>query len=126
MDQERLSFIALHRIPGIGDFLVKQLVSYCGSAEAVFKTPPAKLMKIPGVGELSVTAIRTCNTFAEAEKELRKAEKEEVDLVVYTDKRYPHRLKTIEDAPALLYIKGNQNLNVAKTVGIVGTRQATE
>lgn len=126
MDQERLSFVALHRVPGIGDFLVKQLVSYCGSAEAVFKTSPTKLLKIPGVGELSVEAIRNSNTFAEAEKELRKAEKEEVDLVVYTDKRYPHRLKTIEDAPALLYVKGNQNLNVAKTVGIVGTRQATE
>jgi DNA processing protein len=35
-------------------------------------------------------------------------------------------LKAIEDAPALLYYKGNQNLNVPKSVGIVGTRQATE
>gem|GEM_PF-3798391 len=25
MDQERLSFVALHFIPGIGDYLVKQL-----------------------------------------------------------------------------------------------------
>ena len=36
MDQERLSFLALHFIPGIGDRLVKLLVSYCGSAEQVF------------------------------------------------------------------------------------------
>jgi DNA processing protein len=39
MDQERLSFIALHFTPGIGDFLVKQVVSYCGSAEQVLKLP---------------------------------------------------------------------------------------
>lgn len=126
MDQERLSFVALHFTPGIGDFLVKQLVSYCGSAEQVFKTPKAKLLKIPGVGEISATAIKNGDTFHDAEKEFKKAEREDVELIFYSDKKYPHRLKTIEDAPALLYYKGNQNLNTAKAVGIVGTRQATE
>ncbi|MBN8653440.1 MAG: DNA-processing protein DprA [Cytophagales bacterium] len=126
MDQERLSFIALHFTPGIGDFLVKQLVSYCGSAEQVFKTPKAKLLKIPGVGEISADAIKNGDTYKEAEKELKQAERDDVEIILYNDKKYPHRLKAIEDAPALLYYKGNQNLNTAKAVGIVGTRQATE
>lgn len=126
MDQERLSFIALHFTPGIGDFLVKQVVSYCGSAEQVFKTPKAKLLKIPGVGEISADAIKNGDTFKEAEKELKQAERDDVEIILYTDKKYPHRLKAIEDAPALLYYKGNQNLNIVKAVGIVGTRQATE
>jgi len=126
MDQERLSFIALHFTPGIGDFLVKQVVSYCGSAEQVFKTPKAKLLKIPGVGEISADAIKNGDTFKEAEKELKQAERDDVEIIFYSDKKYPHRLKAIEDAPALLYYKGNQNLNTAKAVGIVGTRQATE
>ena len=55
MDQERLSLLALHFTPGVGDFLLKQVVSYCGSAEQVFKTPKDKLLKIPGVGELRCT-----------------------------------------------------------------------
>ncbi|MBL7877365.1 MAG: DNA-protecting protein DprA [Cyclobacteriaceae bacterium] len=126
MDQERLSFIALHLTPGIGDFLVKQLVSYCGSAHDVFQTPKGKLRKIPGIGDITVDAIKNGNTFREAEKELIKAEKEDTEILFYTDKKYPHRLKGIDDAPALLYYKGNQNLNVSKIVGIVGTRQATE
>lgn len=126
MDQERLSFIALHFTTGIGDFLVKQVVSYCGSAEQVFKTSKSKLLKIPGVGEISVDAIKNGDTFQEAEKELQKAERDDVEIILYTDKKYPHRLKAIEDAPALLYYKGNQNLNIPKSVGIVGTRQATE
>jgi DNA processing protein len=126
MDQERLSFIALHLTPGIGDFLLKQLVSYCGSAHDVFQTSKGKLLKIPGIGEVSSNAIRNGDTFREAEKELTKAEKEDTEILLYTDKKFPHRLKAIEDAPALLYYKGNQNLNTPKTVGIVGTRQATE
>jgi len=126
MDQERLSFLALHFIPGIGDFLVKQLVSYCGSAEHVFKTPKGKLLKIPGVGEVSAQAIKNGHSFHEAELELIRAEKDGTEILFFTDKKYPQRLKLIEDAPSLLYYKGNQSLNPIKSVGIVGTRQATE
>jgi DNA processing protein len=125
MEQERLSFLALHFIPGIGDHLVKQLVSYCGSAEQVFKTPKGKLLKIPGIGGVSAESIKTGGAFHQAEKEIKKAEKEAVEILFYTDKKYPSRLKSIEDAPSLVYFKGNVNLNHPKAVGIVGTRQAT-
>jgi DNA processing protein len=126
MDQERLSFLSLHFTPGIGDILLKQLISYCGSAEQVFKTPKGKLLKIPGVGEISAEAIKKGNTFHEAEREIRKAENEETEILFFTDKKYPARLKTIDDAPPVLYFKGDHNLNPAKSVAIVGTRQATE
>ncbi len=126
MDQERLSFLALHFTPGIGDHLVKQLISYCGSAEEVFKIPKGKLLKIPGIGNVSAEAIHSGNTFHQAETEFKKAEKNDVEILFYTDKKYPSRLKSIEDSPSLLYFKGNTNLNTAKTIGIVGTRQATQ
>ncbi|MBI1770677.1 MAG: DNA-protecting protein DprA [Bacteroidetes bacterium] len=126
MHQDRLSFLALHFISGVGDQLVKQLVSYCGSAEQVFKTPKGKLLKIPGIGPVTADSIRTGSSFHQAEKELKKAEKEDTEILFYTDKKYPERLKSIEDAPSLLYYRGNANLNHTKSVAIVGTRQATE
>src|SRR5579859_3202673 len=126
MNQDRLSFLALHFIPGVGDHLVKQLVSYCGSAEQVFKTPKGKLLKIPGIGEVTAEAIRSEKTFHKAEKEFRIAEKEDTEILFFTDKKYPKRLKEIEDAPSLLYFKGNADLNHSKSVALVGTRQATE
>lgn len=122
---ERLSLLALHFIDGIGSYLIKQLVSYCGSAEQVFKTPKGKLLKIPGIGAKTAEFVRMASPHHQAEKEFRKAEKEEVDILFFTDKQFPSRLKTIEDAPSLLYLKGNINLQQVKTVGIVGTRQAT-
>src|SRR6187402_9134 len=125
MDQERLSLLALHFTPNVGDFLVRQLVSYCGSAEEVFNMPKGKLLKIPGIGAVTAESIKNKNAFKEAEKELKKAEKEEVDILFFTDKKFPARLKAIEDSPAILYVKGNVNLNTQKTVAIVGTRQAT-
>ncbi|HYG02626.1 MAG TPA: DNA-processing protein DprA [Chryseosolibacter sp.] len=125
MDQTRLSLLALHFIPGIGDHLIRQLVSYCGSAERVFQLPKGKLLKIPGIGGVTADAIRQGKPFADAEKEIRKADKEKVTLVFFTDENYPSRLRQINDAPSLLYLKGNIDFENPKVVGIVGTRKAT-
>jgi DNA processing protein len=125
MDQARLSLLALHFIPGIGDYLIRQLVSYTGSAEKVFAMPKGKLMKIPGIGEATADAIKAGKPFPAAEAELKKAEQEKVDLIFFTDKNYPSRLKQINDAPSLLYSKGIVDYENPKAVGIVGTRKAT-
>lgn len=125
MDQNRLSLLALHFIPGIGDYLIRQLISYCGSAEQVFKTPKGKLMKVPGIGNVTAQSIVTGKPFREAEREVKKAEDEGVELLFYTDKKFPSRLKRIDDAPSLLYLKGNVDFENPKVVAIVGTRQAT-
>ncbi|HEX8038308.1 MAG TPA: DNA-processing protein DprA [Chryseosolibacter sp.] len=125
MDQNRLSLLALHFIPGLGDYLIRQLVSYCGSPEKVFKMPKGKLLKIPGIGGITAEGIIRGKPFEQAEKELKKAEKEKVDLIFYTDKKYPSRLRQINDAPTLLYAKGKIDLENPKAVAIVGTRQST-
>lgn len=125
MEQNRLSLLALHFIPGIGDHLIRQLVSYCGSPEKVFKIPKGKLLKVPGIGAVTAEAIRQGKPFAEAEKELRRAEKENVELLFFTDKKYPSRLRQVNDSPTMLYAKGNMDLENPKTVAIVGTRQST-
>jgi DNA processing protein len=125
LDQSRLALLALHFVPGLGDYLVRQLVSYCGSAEKVFTTPKGKLMKIPGIGEVTASSIQTTKPFDAAEKEIRKAEKENARIVFFLDKEYPSRLKSIPDAPSLLYCKGTFDFENAKAIAIVGTRQAT-
>lgn len=125
MDQNRLSQLALHFITGIGNFTVKQLISYSGSAENVFKLPKARLLKIPGIGPATADAILRHKPIEKAEEELRKAEDNNTRLLLYSDKDFPVRLKHINDAPSLLYYKGNADLNAKKVVAIVGTRNAT-
>ncbi len=125
MDQERIYFLALHLVPGVGDILIKQLISYCGSAQEVFRQTRSRLLRIPGIGDVTTNAIINGLSLDQAERELRRAEKEEVQILCFTDPAYPNRLKSIDDAPSLLYVKGNTNLNHPRTVGIVGTRKAT-
>ena len=118
--------LALHFIPGIGAYTIRQLISYCGTAERVFQTPKGKLLKIPGIGSITAESIIKGKPFQVAEMELKRAEKEEVTIVFYTDKNYPSRLKQIIDAPSLLYLKGNINFENPKVVAIVGTRKSTD
>ncbi len=63
---------------------------------------------------------------AQAELELKRAHKQGIQILLYTDETYPENLKQIEDCPPLLYTKGNINcLNNPLSLSIVGARNAT-
>lgn len=121
----KLYEIAVRMIPNVGDVIVKQLISYCGSAEAVFNTPKGKLLRIPGIGEVTANAIKSADLLKEAEKQIEATEQQGIRIIHYLDKDYPEKLKHIANAPSLLYYKGNASLNFNKVVSIVGTRKAT-
>ena len=125
MDQERLAFLALYFVPGIGPVLIKQLISYCGSATEVLRQAKHKLLRIPGIGEATAEAIRTGISMRLAEQAAARAERDHVHILFFTDAAYPIRLTSIEDAPVVLFVQGTVNFNHARTVGIVGTRKAT-
>ena len=126
MDEKLIYKIALSMIPGIGGILARNLVAYVGSVEGVFKEPVKSLMKIPGIGEINARRIQQKDIIHQAEKEIEFLEKNQVELLFYTDKQYPRRLKTCVDAPLLIYTKGSMNLDEQRVVSIVGTRNATD
>ncbi|MDE0470597.1 MAG: DNA-processing protein DprA, partial [Ekhidna sp.] len=123
---ELASQVALDLIPGIGNHGIKQLISYCGSAQSVLSAPKSKLLKIPGVGEKLAEVIVSSKSLDEAEKIISKVEGMKAGILHYTDKEYPERLKNTPDSPNLLYVKGSGNLNPSKCISIVGTRKATD
>ena len=125
MSNELLHQIALTLIPGVGDVNGKKLVAYCGSVEAVFREKKSALLKIPGIGMVTVNSIHNQNALKRAEEEIRFIEKFNVRPLFFTDPDYPFRLLNCEDGPLLLYYKGNADLNAQRVVSIVGTRRAT-
>ena len=123
---DKLHQIALTLVPGVGSILVRQLISYCGSAPDVFRSPLARLIKVPGIGDVTARAILKPGALTEAEQVLNRLDKMGATALFYTDKAYPARLKTLYDAPALLYFQGSGDLNAPRTLALVGTRQATD
>ncbi len=126
MAKEILKYqIALTLIPGIGDIVGKKLMAYCGGVEAIFKENKNALLKIPGIGNATVNSIISQKVLNSAENEIKFLEKNNIQPLFYTDKKYPQRLLNCEDGPLLLYYKGNVDLNTKRIVGFVGTRKAT-
>ncbi|MCX6290173.1 MAG: DNA-processing protein DprA [Bacteroidetes bacterium] len=118
--------VALTLVPKVGSILAKNLISYCGSVEEVFKRKKHQLEKIPGIGSERAEAILSRQHFERAEKEVQFIRKHNIKTFFYLDKDYPGRLKNCDDAPVLLYYKGTCDLNKQRMIAIVGTRNATE
>lgn len=126
MDEVNLKYaICLMLTPNVGPKNAKNLISYCGSPEAIFKENKRKLLKIPGIGPVQSKSLFTFKDFERAEKEIEFIKKHGIRPLYYLSNDYPHRLKEADDAPFLLFYKGDANLNHKKVLGIVGTRQAT-
>ncbi|WP_026897993.1 DNA-processing protein DprA [Daejeonella oryzae] len=118
--------IALTQIPGVGHTNARNLMSYCGSAEEIFSAKFNVLNSIPGIGPKTAASICNHAGFDRAEAEMEFIEKYKIKPLFITDKDYPQRLKNCGDAPVILYFKGETDLNAAKVISIVGTRNATD
>ncbi len=118
--------IALTFIKSIGPVTAKNLLAYCGSAEAVFSASKKQLLQIPGIGAKTVDAILATDALVRAEQELTFVQKHGIEVLFFSEPNYPKRLKNCYDAPILLYFKGNVDLNQQRIISIVGTRNATD
>ncbi len=107
--------------------MVRRLVAYTGGIEAVFKESKRAFEKIPGIGEGKASLIKNGTKLLEiAEREVRYIQKEGIIPLFYLDKNYPVRLRECEDAPVMIYVKGNVEFNVPKVISVVGTRKASD
>jgi DNA processing protein len=120
--------IALSLFPRIGAVNARRLVAYLGSLNAVFETNKKDLKDIPGIGEgLIKTLIESREEILErAEKEIEFILKYKLKTFFYLDKNFPRRLAQCDDAPVILFMKGDVDLNTARIISIVGTRSATD
>jgi len=125
-ESEKLCTLALVNTPGIGAVTIRQLISYCGSAEKVFTSDYKKLIKIPGIGDKVARMILKKDGLSQAEVEWKNCYYGGADLHFFSDHLYPSRLKPLYDAPVVLYSRGHFEYNSYRTIGIVGTRQISD
>ncbi len=121
-----LEEIAFTMIPRVGPVMGRQLITYCGSIEAVFTESKRILKTIPGIGEEIASQISNASSLMDAAAyELSHMTTENIHYVFYYDTDYPTRLFHVPDAPLLLYTKGRMNLQPQRSVAIIGTRKPT-
>jgi len=117
--------IALTKIKGIGPKTARHIIDQGHDLADLFAYSKKDLMQILGIREPIAEAIYNKSYMPACEKELAFIEKHQIQALWLEDENYPDRLRQCEDAPLVVYYKGNQPLNSAKVISIVGTRHST-
>ncbi len=117
--------LCLALTPGIGPRTYQTLVDSLGSPRQVLEAAPSMLREIPGVGSKLAAAISTATTAVDISGELGRCHDHKIDLLTISSDEYPVRLAEIEDAPAILYCRGDLLPRDDLAIAIVGTRHAT-
>lgn len=123
---ERLSMLALTYVQGLEAAHFRNIIEVAGSASAIFENLSSLSEILPGASPRLKSMLSDPKAFERARRELDFAMEHGIDIICYGDDAYPYRLRECDDAPIVLYGKGNMNLNVPHIVSIVGTRRATE
>lgn len=124
--EDRIFLIAITMMPNVGPVTAKNLISYCGSIEAVFKEKKKNLLKVPGIGPQLADNLDPHAHLADAEKEMAFMQKNGISSISYLDRNYPARLLNFDSSPVMLYFKGQADLNHHRTVAVVGTRDPSD
>lgn len=119
--EENLYAIALRHCPLIGDLVFRKLVGEVGSAKEVWDLSKSGLQNIFGIGKKIAVEIGNPEHLKFAEKEISFCEKNDIKINLRHLGDLPTLLNECEDAPAILYQKGEFNSS-KKEVSIVGTR----
>ena len=118
-------WLALSRIPGVGNVIYNRLIEKFHTPENVFQSTPDELKKVEGIRSKTIAAISNFKGNDWAKRELGQIEKLGITLLTLNDELYPRILKTIYDPPPILYLKGELQEGDSLSLAIVGSRSAS-
>lgn len=118
-------WIGLSMVQEIGPVTGRKLLAALGSPENIFKAGAHDLLSVNGISRERVENIRKFSQWDEVEKYVGVIERKGISVVPYQDDRYPEALKNLEDAPLVLYMKGEYQTDDRFAIGVVGSRRHT-
>ncbi|NCO41327.1 MAG: DNA-protecting protein DprA [Armatimonadetes bacterium CG_4_10_14_3_um_filter_66_18] len=127
MREDLTHWIALSRTDGVGPKLLRALIDRFGSPEDALAAPEAELLQVKRLGPTLAERIASAPKSLEAiETELAMLRENEVEVLTWADEGYPRNLLSVDDAPPVLYVRGNVGAADEFSVAIVGSRECSE
>ena len=125
-DEQLRYRIAFSNIKGINRLLAENLVSLTGDVSVFFTLSQHELSELTGWDSSLFSEVERGRALRMATDEVAFIRKKGITPIFFTDADYPQRLLECDDAPIMLYYKGdNAALQAQHVVSIVGTRHAT-
>lgn len=123
---ELLKWIWLSLALGGANDATAPLLDAFGTAEAIYDTKQKKFSCVPEMKWGTRRALSK-KSLSRAAQILDSCEQKGINILVYTDERFPELLRTIKNPPVLLYYRGElPDLNRRLCLAAVGTRSMSE
>ncbi len=118
-------WVGFNRVYGVGPAKFRALIDHFGDLETAWQAAPPEL-KAAGLDRKSIENLLNTRAKIDLDQEIDRVDKAGARTVIWDDADYPPLLKSLPDAPPVLYVKGQLNTADREwTVAIVGTRRAT-
>lgn len=123
---DALYWIWLARALGAASKTFVRLIERFEDPYEIYSLESAEIERLEGVSVQKKEALSD-KSLDKSYEVIKFCKSEKVDIVTYADKRYPARLRTLPDAPALLFVKGKlPDFNSRLAIAVVGTRKMSE
>lgn len=123
-DDRILHWLALLMTPGLGTRRAMDLLERYGSPEQILRLD-ARELEGAGVAPAVASSMAAGCAYAPAMEVAERGKRMGVEVIPWSDPRYPARLREIYDPPLLLFALGRVELLQTVMVAVVGSRQPT-
>jgi DNA processing protein len=121
-----LSLVGLNMLSGLAVRKKHLLLQHFSSPQKAWEAKRKELERVDGLQRDDVELILSSKKRLDPKKEIKRAEKEAVKIVTFQDNNYPAALSMISDPPLVLYVRGEIKEQDRLSVGIVGSRMASD
>jgi len=112
-------------VPGIGPMLGRKLIQTVGGIDALWMSSTQQLAEIEGIGPQLLKALKQSTSDA-AEATMVYCQQHHIQLICPDDPAWPASLAAIEDAPLVLFVRGDvTHLNHRRLLAVIGARKAS-
>ncbi len=116
-------WVGFNQVYGIGPVRLGKLLQYFGSAEVAWRASALDLARA-GLERKPIESLLATRERINLDAEMHRIAEAEVEVLTLQDDRYPARLRHIDAAPPVLYVKGSLLPADEWAVAVVGTRHA--
>ncbi len=120
----RIYWVGFNLVKGVGAIRLKQILDFFGSLETAWNSPASGLAAA-GIPPKVIENFNAVKNQVDLEKIMSRIDAQGVKVLTWEDRDYPRRLKEINQAPPVLFIKGSINVEDDWAVAVVGTRRVT-
>lgn len=121
---ETAYWIGFNMVSGIGPARLTALLDAFGSVESAWNGS-AQQLRDAGLDSRSLENLLRARRELDLEREWSKIGSAGIHVLTWDDARYPANLKSLDNSPPVLYVRGSFHEDDTWSVAIVGTRRAS-